>query len=103
LSVKIENVEIPNSLIKHAFIVVGSGHESLVVKGAARTPEEKTKLSALSQFKPGDLVFVDVDDAGNVSNYRGKHRIVQWNLSEKSSSPEEIDFKLNLSLESKSR
>ena len=101
MPVKIEDVEIKNSAITHAFIVVGSGHESLVVKGVASSADEKSKLVELSRFKPGDFVFVEVDDAGNVRSYRGKHRIVQWNLDERSASPDQVSFKLNLSLETK--
>jgi hypothetical protein len=101
LPVKIEEVEIPNSLIKHAFVVVGSGHESLVVKGEASLQD--TKFAELSRFKPGDEVFVQVDDAGNVSNYKGRHRIVQWNLNEKNLPDDRVSFKLNLSLETREK
>ena len=100
MPVKIEHLEIQNSIIKHAFIVVGSGHESLVVKGLARTPDEKLKLAELSRFKVGEIVFVEVDHAGNVDSYRGKHRIIQWDLNEKQS-VEDVSFKINLSLETK--
>jgi len=100
LPVKIEDIEIPNSLIKHAFIVVGSGHESLVVKGEASSVEDQARLTALSRFKPGDFVIAEVKDAGNVNDYRGKHRIIQWNLGEKGPDNRMI-YKLNLSLETK--
>ncbi|MDA4129833.1 MAG: hypothetical protein OK457_03590 [Thaumarchaeota archaeon] len=96
MSTRLDDFEIPSNLVKHAFLVVGSGQESFVIKGEARTETEREYLRGLLRFKPGDMVHLTATMTGTDQQHSGKHKILQLKLNDVPSE-NRLDFKLNLS------